>query len=691
MFRSTSRRRRVLRATLLLAGAAAALTMPSCASRTARPAPSGAAVTTAPSKPYATLAEARPALMALEDRRAFDAVVLQAATRSADPPTRARGALAAGRIGDARGSAVIAPLLGDADTSVRQTAAFASGILGNAEAAPALIPLLSDPQPEVAARAAWSLAVLGQEAGRRAILDAIPSAAAPEPRAALLRSLWRFLTPDAAEAALRYAGDPDARVRSAALYALARKPQAGSLPALTACLRDPDAAAAAACARGLGILGRPESIPPLAAALGGAPLPLSIASMSALSAILEKNPGASVPAQQRERLLAFSADANPNLAVPALELLRAFTGERDAFRRLWTVASSGRGRRQQVALQSLMASVAHQAEPIVDTAMGSADPFLRGAAAESLSSLAPEWSAAARERLAADPDPFVRGKVLDGLKTPEAVRAARSIVDGALSDGDPGVRASALDALARLEDPSLWPVFRDAVVRSAGDTAPDVPIEALAAASSRPTDPGARQVAEEAYRHPSTLVSRLARRALVETFHADPSAFPLREYLTRRTLSDYAAIAARSARPWTARIETEKGVFRIRLAGEEAPMTVDNFLALAERKYFDGARIHRVVPGFVVQDGDPTGTGNGGPGYEIRDELVPTTYRTGTVGMALSGPDTGGSQWFATQSPQPHLDGIYTVFGQVESGMDVVSRIEQGDKIYRVTVTEEAP
>ena len=118
-------------------------------------------------------------------------------------------------------------------------------------------------------------------------------------------------------------------------------------------------------------------------------------------------------------------------------------------------------------------------------------------------------------------------------------------------------------------------------------------------------------------------------------------------------------------------------------------MTVDNFLTLAEKKYFDGARIHRVVPGFVVQDGDPTGTGNGGPGYEIRDELVPTTYRTGTVGMALSGPDTGGSQWFATQSPQPHLDGIYTVFGQVESGMDVVSRIEQGDKIFRVTVSEE--
>jgi peptidyl-prolyl cis-trans isomerase B (cyclophilin B) len=102
----------------------------------------------------------------------------------------------------------------------------------------------------------------------------------------------------------------------------------------------------------------------------------------------------------------------------------------------------------------------------------------------------------------------------------------------------------------------------------------------------------------------------------------------------------------------------------------------------------DGVGIHRVVPNFVIQDGDPTGTGNGGPGYEIRDELNPLPYNRGTVGMALSGPDTGGSQWFVTHSPQPHLNALYTVFGQVVSGQDVVERIEQGDRITRVTVTE---
>ncbi len=117
-------------------------------------------------------------------------------------------------------------------------------------------------------------------------------------------------------------------------------------------------------------------------------------------------------------------------------------------------------------------------------------------------------------------------------------------------------------------------------------------------------------------------------------------------------------------------------------------MTAANFVELARKKFFDGIAIHRVVPDFVVQDGDPTGTGNGGPGYEIRDENNQIPYGTGTVGMALAGPDTGGSQWFVTQSPQPHLDATYTVFAQVVAGQDVVERIEQWDRITRVTVSE---
>ena len=118
----------------------------------------------------------------------------------------------------------------------------------------------------------------------------------------------------------------------------------------------------------------------------------------------------------------------------------------------------------------------------------------------------------------------------------------------------------------------------------------------------------------------------------------------------------------------------------------EAPLTVYNVSSLAARGYFDGQHFHRVVPNFVAQGGDPRGDGSGGPGYAIRDELNRRRYARGTLGMALSGPNTGGSQFFVTHSPQPHLDGGYTVFGQLLSGGDVLDRIIQGDRIVRVTV-----
>jgi cyclophilin family peptidyl-prolyl cis-trans isomerase len=136
-------------------------------------------------------------------------------------------------------------------------------------------------------------------------------------------------------------------------------------------------------------------------------------------------------------------------------------------------------------------------------------------------------------------------------------------------------------------------------------------------------------------------------------------------------------------------LKTEKGTFTIEFFPKEAPLTVDNFIKLANAKYFDGLTIHRVVPNFVMQDGDPRGDGNGGPGWQIRDEINMLPYERGAVGMALSGKDTGGSQWFVTHAPQPHLDGGYTVFGQVnETGMKVVDSLTRGDKILSVKIVE---
>ncbi len=652
------------------------------ASPTPSPAPTPAAVSR-----FASMAEAGPALLSLEDRRAFDARVLEAAVASTQADVRARAALAAGRIGDDRGAAPLRRLLEDPVAEVRTTAAFAAGVLRDAGMTESLVPLLKDPDGAVAARAAWSIGFLEQPAGEAALLAALAGARADQ-RAALLFALWRYPTSGAAAAATPFASDPDTAVRAAALYALARRPQEASLPLLTACLTDPDTDAAALCARALGLLGRPESARALWSALEGRRPPVIINAMLALSTLLAKTPGAAAPPEMAARLTALAGDANPNVAVPALALLRYAAADREAFRRLFTTASTGQGRRRQVALQSVMAALPAESQSVVEAAMASPDPFLRGAAAAGLAFLPEDQARPMRASLFTDKDAVVRLKVLEGLETPEAVRADLPLVEAGLSDPDVGVRAAALDLRVLAGGSDVYGMLREAVVASYGEPSPDIPITAIGAAEKEPENREARAVVEAAYRHPSVLVSRLARRSLVTKFLADPAQYPWRTYTTGKTLADYAALLAAAARPWTARVETARGPFTIRLAGADAPLTVLNFAALAKKGYFDGAPIHRVVPNFVVQDGDPTGTGSGGPGYEIRDEINALPYRTATVGMALSGPDTGGSQWFATQSPQPHLDGGYTVFGQVVSGVDVLNRIEQDDRVLRVTVAE---
>lgn len=138
-------------------------------------------------------------------------------------------------------------------------------------------------------------------------------------------------------------------------------------------------------------------------------------------------------------------------------------------------------------------------------------------------------------------------------------------------------------------------------------------------------------------------------------------------------------------------IEMENGKeIKIELYEEAAPNTVANFEKLANSEFYDGVIFHRVIPGFVAQGGDPTGTGMGGPGYTIKCETEGNPYKhvAGALSMAHAGKDTGGSQFFIVHEPQPHLDGVHTVFGQVIEGMDTVLSIQQGDAMKKVRVSE---
>lgn len=150
------------------------------------------------------------------------------------------------------------------------------------------------------------------------------------------------------------------------------------------------------------------------------------------------------------------------------------------------------------------------------------------------------------------------------------------------------------------------------------------------------------------------------------------------------------AMAIDTSKIYRVSMKTTRGLITLDLYPKHAPKTVNNFVFLIREGFYDGVKFHRVINNFVIQGGDPTGTGMGGPGYRFEDELKgnPLIHETGVISMANAGPNTNGSQFFITHSPQPHLNGKHTVFGKVTSGMDVVNAIRQGDLMETVTVEE---
>jgi len=183
--------------------------------------------------------------------------------------------------------------------------------------------------------------------------------------------------------------------------------------------------------------------------------------------------------------------------------------------------------------------------------------------------------------------------------------------------------------------------------------------------------------------HPNLAVRGAARDLIEEAGAELPTAAPLP---TPNALPGDAIADAPTGR---AVVETDRGRFVIALRSDLAPTTVVRFAALVRDGFYDGLPFHRVVPAFVVQGGDPRGDGYGGPGWSQRCEDHRLPYERGTVGMALAGRDTGGSQFFVTVTPQPHLDARYTAFGQVVEGMEVVDRLQRGDRIRTIRLVPE--
>jgi len=313
------------------------------------------------------------------------------------------------------------------------------------------------------------------------------------------------------------------------------------------------------------------------------------------------------------------------------------------------------------------------------------DWTVRVALATALGTVAPDRGGNLLTSMLTDQDQRVIPAVVNAIAAGHLPDAQRLLLQQLKAD-DYVIRANTAAALADLKVADAIAPLVDAYRDSLGDST-YVARAAILVALNQLSPAVARPLLQEALRDREWAVRVRALSLLKGANATDVGPDSIRPATVPRPVDDPAwrSLVTPTYSPH-AFIETDKGTIEIELAIADAPVTVNNFITLAGKGFFDGNGVHRVVADFVVQDGDPRGDGEGGPGYAIRDEINQRPYLRGTVGMALDWEDTGGSQFFITHSPQPHLDARYTVFGHVVSGMDVVDRIVPWDVIRSVRI-----
>jgi cyclophilin family peptidyl-prolyl cis-trans isomerase len=641
--------------------------------------------------------ENRAILLLLSDQKTYDPLAVQQVLRGG-PELRADLAQTLGRIPDPRSRTSLAGLLIDDDPRVRRAAAFGLGVLKDKETVAALEKAEVDPDRETAVLAVEALGKIGApvvEVGEH--LLSLPE---EERWARLVPYLFRFKEDGKIPLAEHALALPDRALHARAVYALAREPFPEAAPLLRPLLADPDPQVRAWAARGLYDVGDASDLPrlqPLVDAAEASPLIQALRTAARLIDGRKGTPPAPAPPEWEPRLTELCYDSRPGVRTSALEAVGSWKPSARLGGVLAEQAANGTGRQRGTALVALAKAGYPRAAELANAAAQAAEPDVRAHAAEAAGLLADRELL---ERLARDPAPLVREAVLTArLSRAEAPGVAAGatgsmgsigsigsdIARAGLADPDAGVRATALDWLKghpqlpiEVLQPALADALRDATIES-GLSA----IQALVArAAAEPKERGAIvALLEKGATDLKYVLRREAGAGLARLGRPVPT---LGMVEADKPAASYREIVQRTRRPRRVEVQTGKGVLRLRLACPEAPITCLNFLNLARQGFFDGLLFHRVVPDFVIQGGDPRGDGFGGPDYTIRDEINRLRYGRGMVGMALAGPDTGGSQFFITLSPQPHLDGGYTIFGEVEAGLEVLDRIEAGDRIEKV-------
>ena len=680
-------------------------------------------------------------IMAAEDERRWEESDLGALLKDASAAVRARAARAAGRIGDEGAVAPLAVLLNaDRDASVRATAAFALGEIEAEGGAAALLESLRlSKSPEVRARAVEALGKIAaalpeaRADAKKRIGDALVSTLSAEQKLAKpnrtlvllgLTAMLRARPEGGARTLALFLSSSDARARADALNALARLRSKESLERVRAILAsDVDAVARANAARVLGAAEDAAAFDLLAAhASTDADSRVRVSAVRALAQLNERraaNPlvrrggelfaayrsarvgGAASPPETNELLEVATAlgrvlqNSNDDRALTLLRAMRdAGVTAAEVETALARIAPSqylrDRGVADLVSRVSRQrdASVTWQKLSAVAQGLGEMAGVTSAQVGNSVVSLQADAQIALRTLVQSPHTP--PSALPDLLRALAAFKPAdlAAVARAALSANDVIARATAADILSDLPpDAETSRILVAALPRALQDETDDAALSILGALAKQP-GAEATSAIQSALEVTDYLVRRRAADILRERAGGAAAARRVETVNTRNHREDYERAAARIGKSVRAVITTDKGAVTLELLPEDAPLTVDNFVQLARRNYFNGVLFHRVVPNFVVQGGDPRGDGNGGPGYQIRCEINTVSYARGAVGMALSGKDTGGSQWFVTHSPQPHLDGGYTVFGRVVEGMDVVDRIVRGDRIRSVIITE---
>jgi cyclophilin family peptidyl-prolyl cis-trans isomerase/HEAT repeat protein len=646
-------------------------------------------------------------LLSMADIRQLDMPLVDSALASTWSPLRHAATMAIGQVGPdvgRAGATRLMSLLGDRDATVAADAAYALGLLRDTSSIGALTKSLAV-SAESAREAAWSLGEIGGSA-RTALVGGLHDAHGADVSIQLLLAAAK-LRPIPLSDVEPYLKNADASVVWAAAYAIARNRAPAGVKDLIALAAAPVTAGADVPTHSVAAYLNEQKAPELIRAEIARGLAKNAAGDSLgpkafevlVSLTADADPHVRINAIRSIATYASAArpivvkklhDLDPNVRVAAAQSLgTVLGGGATDFAALWSADTS------LVYRSSLLASAAQAGlrPPQLKALATSTDWRLRAAVASAEGdSLDRAFALSRALPLTRDPDPRVREAAYAAIVPSKSLPledSVHTLLIHGLADPDVYVRATILSALAdRPSASDFEPVLASYNV-AAKDSANDARLAAV-------------QFLAALWKNDSAAIDETKRAQLARIpIPADPlersagkSIAPLKNWTNVRSapkpIAWYENVVRSIVLPTAAgngpraTIYTVRGPMRLELFGLDAPITVANFLSLARSDYYRNTRFHRVVPNFVAQDGDPRDDGNGGPGYAIRDEMNRRRYERGAVGMALSGPDTGGSQYFITHSPQPHLDGHYTVFGRVVSGFPVLDKIVQGDRIVRV-------